>query len=60
MTSTKLTRRMLLAGLAATPFAASAQADWPNRNVRVVVPYPPAGGADTTACILYAKPCDIL
>src|SRR5450755_5173947 len=53
----KLTRRTLLAGLAATPLAgqARAQADWPNRNVRVIVPYPPAGGADTTARIVYAK-----
>jgi len=52
-----LTRRTLLAGLAATPLAgqARAQADWPNRNVRVIVPYPPAGGADTTARIVYAK-----
>ena len=33
----------------------AAQADWPNRPVRVIVPYPPAGGADTTARILYAK-----
>ena len=57
MTSTKLTRRTLLAGLAAAPLAgvARAQADWPNRNIRVIVPYPPAGGADTTARILYAK-----
>jgi tripartite-type tricarboxylate transporter receptor subunit TctC len=57
MTTTKLTRRTLLAGLAAAPLAraARAQADWPNRNVRVIVPYPPAGGADTTARILYAK-----
>jgi tripartite-type tricarboxylate transporter receptor subunit TctC len=57
MTGTKLTRRTLLAGLAAAPLAgtARAQADWPNRNVRVIVPYPPAGGADTTARILYAK-----
>jgi len=52
-----ITRRTLLAGMAAAPFAgtASAQADWPNRNVRVLVPYPPAGGADTTARIVYAK-----
>ena len=57
MTTTKLTRRALLAGLAAAPLIgrASAQADWPNRPVRVLVPYPPAGGADTTARILYAK-----
>jgi tripartite-type tricarboxylate transporter receptor subunit TctC len=60
MIATKLTRRTLLAGLAAAPFAARAQTDWPNRNVRVVVPYPPAGGADTTARILYAKAGDIL
>ena len=58
----KLTRRTLLAGLAAAPLVgqARAQADWPNRNVRVIVPYPPAGGADTTARILYAKAGDML
>ncbi len=57
----KLTRRSLLAGittgLAAAPFGgpARAQTVWPNRPVRVMVPYPPAGGADTTARIVYAK-----
>jgi tripartite-type tricarboxylate transporter receptor subunit TctC len=62
MIGAKLTRRTLLAGLAAAPLAgtARAQADWPNRNVRVIVPYPPAGGADTTARILYAKLGDML
>jgi tripartite-type tricarboxylate transporter receptor subunit TctC len=57
MDCTDLTRRVLLAGLAATPLAgrAAAQSDWPDRTVRVMVPYPPAGGADTTARILYAK-----
>jgi tripartite-type tricarboxylate transporter receptor subunit TctC len=57
MIRTDLTRRTLLAGLAAAPFAPRAQAatDWPSRPVRVMVPYPPAGGADTTARILYAK-----
>src|SRR5690349_10887178 len=57
MVRTDLTRRTLLAGLAAAAFAgpASAATDWPNRPVRVMVPYPPAGGADTTARILYAK-----
>jgi tripartite-type tricarboxylate transporter receptor subunit TctC len=34
---------------------AAAQAAWPNRPVRVVVPYPPAGGADTTARLLFTK-----
>ena len=55
--STPLTRRTLLATLAAAPFvrAARAEAAWPARPVRVMVPYPPAGGADTTARILYGK-----
>ena len=53
----QLSRRTLLAGMAAAPFVsrASAEAAWPNRPVTVMVPYPPAGGADTTARILYAK-----
>ena len=52
-----LTRRDILAAMAAVPFAgtAHAQAAWPTRPVRVMVPYPPAGGADTTARIVYAK-----
>jgi tripartite-type tricarboxylate transporter receptor subunit TctC len=57
MAGTVLTRRTLLAGMAAAPFSglARAQANWPNRPVRVVVPYPPAGGADTTGRILFGK-----
>jgi tripartite-type tricarboxylate transporter receptor subunit TctC len=53
----QVSRRTLLAGIAAAPFVstASAQAAWPTRPVSVMVPYPPAGGADTTARILYAK-----
>jgi tripartite-type tricarboxylate transporter receptor subunit TctC len=52
-----VTRRAVLAAAAAVPFAKSAlaQTSWPERPVRVIVPYPPAGGADTTARILYAK-----
>src|SRR5215510_3716766 len=57
MRNTNLTRRLLLRGLAIAPLvrAARAQAIWPNRPVRVMVPYPPAGGADTTARIVFAK-----
>src|SRR6516162_10139832 len=57
MAATGLTKRVLLSGLAAAPFVgrAHAQADWPARPVRVMVPYPPAGGADTTARIVYAR-----
>ncbi len=58
-----LTRRQLLRGLATaavTPLAAgmdcvSAQAEWPLRPVKVIVPYPPAGGADTVSRILFAR-----
>src|SRR6185437_17180525 len=62
MASGQVSRRVILAGMAAAPFvrAASAETTWPNRPVQVMVPYPPAGGADTTARILYAKLGDIL
>ena len=42
------TRRTLLAagaGLLAAP-AVHAQGEWPNRNVRVIVPWPPGGSTD--------------
>jgi tripartite-type tricarboxylate transporter receptor subunit TctC len=54
----RLTRRSLLGGLTAmlaATRAANSQAAYPNRPVRVIVPYPPAGGADTTARILFGK-----
>jgi tripartite-type tricarboxylate transporter receptor subunit TctC len=62
----QVSRRALLAGMAAAPFVHSASAQaaseaaWPSRPVSVMVPYPPAGGADTTARILYAKVGNIL
>jgi tripartite-type tricarboxylate transporter receptor subunit TctC len=54
------TRRRFLAGSAAaclvSPMrAASAQAAYPNRPVKVVIPYPPAGGADTVGRVLFQK-----
>ena len=57
MAGVDLTRRGLLTAMASVPFvpAARAQGTWPDRPVRVMVPYPPAGGADTTARILYAR-----
>ena len=60
-----LTRRRLLEGSAAVAVAppwvvgdasaVRAQTDWPSRPVRVVVPYPPGGGADTVSRILFQK-----
>src|SRR4051794_40156406 len=57
---TRIGRRGALAALAAQarPRAARAQAagaDWPNRAVRGVVPYPAGGGADTVGRILFAR-----
>jgi tripartite-type tricarboxylate transporter receptor subunit TctC len=62
MAGDNLTRRSALAALVGAAFtgAATAQAAWPERPVRVMVPYPPAGGADTTARIIYAKLSEIL
>ena len=62
----KITRRQLLRATAgAAPLVAgigtaSAQADWPARPVKVIVPYPPGGGADTVSRILFAKLGDAL
>src|SRR5215212_7749955 len=54
----RLTRRSLVAGLVLSPAllrasAVVAQPSWrPSRPVRMVVPYTPGGGADTTARLL--------
>ena len=54
-----LTRRHLMAASAAwvatAAGAARAETDWPNKPVKVIVPYPPAGGADTVSRILFQK-----
>jgi len=52
-----LTRRTMLAGFAAASLVrtAHAQTSWPARPVRVMVPYPPAGGADTTGRIVFGN-----
>src|SRR6201986_1962046 len=62
MAGRQVSRRTLLAGIAATPFIRGARAAdaWPTRPVQVMVPYPPAGGADTTARILYNQVGNLL
>ncbi|MBU8539774.1 Bug family tripartite tricarboxylate transporter substrate binding protein [Falsiroseomonas tokyonensis] len=51
---TTLTRRALAAGLLAAPFLAPpASAQWaPSRPIRLLAPYPPGGGVDTTSRLL--------
>ncbi len=48
------TRRVLLASALATPLArpALAQPAWPNRAVRVIVPWPPGGSTDVLCRLL--------
>jgi len=53
-------RRMLKASAAALPLVmiarhGAAQAAYPARPVKVVIPYPPAGGADTVGRLLFQK-----
>lgn len=57
MTGSVIGRRgaLLAAGAAlAAPWPAAAQA-WPSRPIRVIVPYPPGGGSDTMARIIYPR-----
>ena len=32
---------------------------WPNRHVRLIVPFPPGGGADTIARLIAARLSDV-
>ena len=59
-----IARRDLLRGCAASlaapalagrAYAQATPVSWPTRPVKVIVPYPPAGGADTVSRILFTK-----
>ena len=54
----RLLRRLLSAGLAALcvmPLLAAAQSAYPNRPIRFIVPFPPGGGAESTARLVGQK-----
>jgi tripartite-type tricarboxylate transporter receptor subunit TctC len=56
MNATSITRRHFVAGcLATASTAALAQADYPSRPVRIVVPVPPGGFADTLPRLVAEK-----
>src|SRR5262245_55196053 len=47
----RFTRRSIVLGAVAAPFVARAQS-WPSGNIRLVVPYPPAGSTDAMARLI--------
>jgi tripartite-type tricarboxylate transporter receptor subunit TctC len=63
MRRVRINRRLFLsasAGLLAAPAVASAQGDWPNRQIRVVVPYPPGGPSDITTRLVLERAAALL
>jgi tripartite-type tricarboxylate transporter receptor subunit TctC len=46
------TRRAVITGLLAAPFAASAETSWPTRPVRIVVPFNPGGAIDALVRVI--------
>ena len=50
----------LAAGALSAPRTAGAQGTWPDRPIRIIVPYPPGGSNDTVARILQPKLQEIL
>ncbi len=56
MTRTPIPRRALLGAAPTLALAPAARAEtWPSRPIRLVVPYPPGGGSDTMARIIYPR-----
>jgi tripartite-type tricarboxylate transporter receptor subunit TctC len=57
-------RRSFIAGLVAAPAVASAQnvpgSDWPNKQIRIVIPYPPGGPSDITTRLVLERAGAIL
>ena len=52
MTLTQIVKRTLIAVAALLPILANAQSAWPNKPVRVILPYAPGGSADIVGRLL--------
>ena len=48
------------AGMVSAPAIGSAQSDWPNRQIRIVVPYPPGGPSDITTRLVLERAGSLL
>ena len=48
----KILRRSLLTAMLAVPLTARAQGKYPEKSIRLIVPFPPGGGVDLTARLL--------
>jgi tripartite-type tricarboxylate transporter receptor subunit TctC len=59
----RISRRLFLSasvGLLSAPAIVSAQGDWPNRQIRIVVPYPPGGPSDITTRLVLERAAALL
>ena len=53
-------RRSFIGALVAAPAIASAQSDWPNKQIRIVIPYPPGGPSDITTRLVLERAGSLL
>ncbi|HTE82660.1 MAG TPA: tripartite tricarboxylate transporter substrate binding protein [Reyranella sp.] len=64
VSGTAIGRRLFMsasaAGVVSAPAIGSAQSDWPNRQIRVVVPYPPGGPSDITTRLVIERAASLL
>ncbi len=59
----RINRRLFLAasvGALTAPAIVAAQGEWPNRQIRIVVPYPPGGPSDITTRLVLEKAASLL
>ena len=64
VSGTGIGRRLFMsasaAGVISAPAIGSAQSEWPNRQIRVVIPYPPGGPSDITTRLVLERAASLL